>query len=166
LAITTIYVTHDQEEALTLSDRIAVVDHGKLQQIGTPRELYEKPENPFVADFIGTNNLIPGHVEGSADAQNCLKVRTELGHLTCLNQGRLNPGDSCIICVRPETASINLSDKNRRASTVSAGGEFPSYIGNAVRYDVEIAAGHLQSGYPESWSHHLFPMGTIYVLPP
>ena len=60
LGITTIYVTHDQEEALTLSDRIAVLSHGKLQQIGTPHELYEKPYNPFVADFIGINNLIPG----------------------------------------------------------------------------------------------------------
>jgi len=58
LGITTIYVTHDQEEALTLSDRIAVVNFGKLQQIGTPLDLYEKPQNPFVADFIGINNLI------------------------------------------------------------------------------------------------------------
>jgi len=62
LGITTIYVTHDQEEALTLSDRIAVVNAGKLQQIGSPRDLYERPENPFVADFIGINNLIQGDV--------------------------------------------------------------------------------------------------------
>ena len=63
LAITAIYVTHDQEEALTLSDRIAVLDHGKLQQLGSPRDLYQRPENPFVADFIGINNLIAGEVK-------------------------------------------------------------------------------------------------------
>jgi len=55
LAITAIYVTHDQEEALTLSDRIAVLDHGKIQQIGSPRDLYQRPANSFVADFIGIN---------------------------------------------------------------------------------------------------------------
>ena len=63
LGITTIYVTHDQEEALTLSDRIAVLNHGKVQQIGYPRDLYAQPQNPFVADFIGINNLIPGEVK-------------------------------------------------------------------------------------------------------
>ena len=166
LAITTIYVTHDQEEALTLSDRIAVVDHGNLQQIGNPRELYEKPENPFVADFIGTNNLIPGHVEGSADAQNCLKVRTEVGPLTCLNQGRLNPGDPCIICVRPETASINLSEKKEPGfNSIRGEVSFASYIGNAVRYDVEIRPQVIfKVDIQNPWNHHLFPIGeTIYV---
>src|SRR4030042_6724661 len=63
LAITTVYVTHDQEEALTLSDRIAVIDHGRLQQVGTPWDLYERPANAFVADFIGVKNLLPGQGE-------------------------------------------------------------------------------------------------------
>ena len=63
LAITSIYVTHDQEEALTISDRIAVIERGKVQQIGAPMDLYERPENPFVADFIGINNLIAGQVK-------------------------------------------------------------------------------------------------------
>src|SRR5512136_1009522 len=76
LAITTIYVTHDQEEALTLSDRIAVVDHGKLQQLGSPRDLYERPENPFVADFIGINNLIAGEVKEIREAKGWMAVQT------------------------------------------------------------------------------------------
>jgi iron(III) transport system ATP-binding protein len=166
LAITTIYVTHDQEEALTLSDRIAVVDHGKLQQIGTPRELYEKPENPFVADFIGTNNLIPGRVEGAADGQNRLEVRTEVGPLTCLNQGRLNPGDSCIICVRPETASIDRSEKSEPGfNSIRGQVSFASYIGNAVRYDVEIRPQVIfKVDVQNPWNHHLFTIGeTIFV---
>src|SRR5512147_1744560 len=77
LGITTIYVTHDQEEALTLSDRIAVIDHGKMQQLGSPRSLYARPENPFVADFIGINNLIPGEVQEIREKR--MKVRTEVG---------------------------------------------------------------------------------------
>src|ERR1051325_5407076 len=60
LGITTVYVTHDQEEALSLSDRVAVMRDGRLQQVATPKELYERPANRFVADFVGTNNLIPG----------------------------------------------------------------------------------------------------------
>ena len=58
LKITTIYVTHDQSEALTMSDRIAVMDHGKISQIGTSKEIYEKPNNEFVADFIGMSNFL------------------------------------------------------------------------------------------------------------
>src|SRR5512147_569314 len=77
LGITTIYVTHDQEEALTLSDQIAVIHQGKIQQIGSPRDLYARPENPFVADFIGINNLIPGEVQEIREKR--MKVRTEVG---------------------------------------------------------------------------------------
>ncbi len=63
VGITFIYVTHDQEEALTMSDRIAVMDMGKVQQIGAPREIYEHPENRFVADFIGETNFTTAMVE-------------------------------------------------------------------------------------------------------
>src|SRR5512136_2899176 len=77
LGITTVYVTHDQEEALTLSDRIVVFNQGKVFQIGTPKELYERPANRFVADFIGINNLLEGTVR-AAEA-GFLAVDTALG---------------------------------------------------------------------------------------
>src|SRR5262249_21161344 len=64
VGITFVYVTHDQEEALTMSDRIAVMRAGKVEQLGSPEELYERPATPFVADFIGTTNLLKGVVEG------------------------------------------------------------------------------------------------------
>lgn len=63
LNITTIYVTHDQEEALTMSDRIAVMRDGRIEQVGTPRELYEQPVSDFVANFIGESNLLTGRLE-------------------------------------------------------------------------------------------------------
>jgi len=65
LGITVVYVTHDQEEALTLSDRIGVMHRGRLQQLGTPEDLYERPGSRFVADFIGESNFLPGRVVGS-----------------------------------------------------------------------------------------------------
>ena len=68
LGITTIYVTHDQEEALSLSDRVAVMKDGRVLQVGAPKELYERPRTRFVADFVGTNNLVPGRVSERARA--------------------------------------------------------------------------------------------------
>src|SRR6059036_3911187 len=66
LGITTVYVTHDQEEALSLADRVAVIRDGHVLQVGKPKELYERPRTRFVADFVGTNNLVPGRVSGRA----------------------------------------------------------------------------------------------------
>ena len=106
LAITSIYVTHDQEEALTISDRIAVLDRGKILQIGVPRDLYESPENPFVADFIGINNLISGEVKEIDERSRWITVQTAFGSIRCLHNGRLRPGNPCKISVRPEKASI------------------------------------------------------------
>ena len=139
LAITTIYVTHDQEEALTLSDRIAVVNHGKLMLIGTPRDLYQRPENPFVADFIGINNLIPGNVQEILPAERLMKVKTKVGPLTCLSHDRLKPGDQCMITVRPETASVSNSEETQKGFNCIAGTvSFAYYMGNTIRYDLEV----------------------------
>src|SRR3990167_6964966 len=81
LGITTIYVTHDQEEALTLYDRIAIFNQGKVLQVGPPKELYERPANRFVADFIGINNLIDGTIEAVDMQERRLRVKTVLGEL-------------------------------------------------------------------------------------
>jgi ABC-type Fe3+/spermidine/putrescine transport system ATPase subunit len=139
LAITTVYVTHDQEEALTLSDRIAVIEHGKLMQLGTPWDLYERPANPFVADFIGINNLIPGEVQETADGESRVKVKTEVGVLLSETDVHLANGDNCMICVRPETASIGKQEPvAETVNTIGGTVGFASFIGNTIRYDVEI----------------------------
>jgi ABC-type Fe3+/spermidine/putrescine transport system ATPase subunit len=139
LAITTIYVTHDQEEALTLSDRIAVINHGKLMQIGTPRDLYNRPHNPFVADFIGINNLIPGDVQEINASENWMKVQTKAGSLICTPEESFKPGDRCMITVRPETASISPSGEVQEGFNCMVGiVSFAYYIGNTMRYDVEV----------------------------
>src|SRR5712692_6178658 len=85
LRITTIYVTHDQEEALSLSDRVAVMRDGRVLQVGAPKELYERPRTRFVADFVGTNNLVPGRV--SERAGGLLVVDTALGRLRAVPSG-------------------------------------------------------------------------------
>ncbi len=139
LAITTIYVTHDQEEALTLSDRIAVIEHGKLQQIGTPWDLYARPSSGFVADFIGINNLIPGRIEEQMNPDGLVRVKTDVGLFLSECDPRLAVGDECTLCVRPETASIGTrvderDGLNHMAGTVG----FASFIGSTTRYDIDV----------------------------
>jgi ABC-type Fe3+/spermidine/putrescine transport system ATPase subunit len=158
LGITTIYVTHDQEEALTLSDRIAVVDHGKLQQLGSPRELYERPVTPFVADFIGINNLIPGKVREKGNGAERVVVQTEVGVLNCTGGGSLAAGDPCVVSVRPETAAISpCPSAPPEANLIPGAVSFASYIGNTVRYDVEIGSGLVfKVDIQNPWHHRPF----------
>ncbi len=139
LGITTIYVTHDQEEALTLSDRIAVFDRGKMQQLGAPKDLYERPANRFVADFIGINNLIDGTVQ-RADS-GAVRVDTPLGAVDALANGPFKAGDRCVICVRPENVSMDdatdPTDRNRLDGKIA----FAAYLGSTLRYDVDLGHG-------------------------
>jgi iron(III) transport system ATP-binding protein len=161
LGITTIYVTHDQEEALTLSDRIAVVDHGKLQQIGSPRNLYAMPENPFVADFIGINNLIPGEVREIQEGERKIKVQTDVGPMTCIFEKPFKAGDRCMISVRPETASLGQTGEGQGEVNVVQGTvSFASYIGNTIRYDVELQNGKIfKVDIQNPWYHQVLPQG-------
>lgn len=105
--ITFIFVTHDQEEALTMSDRIAVMSAGELQQIGTAKEIYETPRNRFVADFIGETNLLPVTVttdlEGAGTAQCAL---ADGSHLTCEAMQAVAKGKQAHISIRPERISL------------------------------------------------------------
>ena len=140
LGITTIYVTHDQEEALTLSDRIAVFNQGTVLQVGPPKELYERPANRFVADFIGINNLIDGTVRALDPVQRRLVAATALGDVVVQQDDRFRPGDRCVVCVRPENAVLDgaaAADQNAFRGRIS----FAAYLGNTLRYDVDLGSG-------------------------
>ena len=109
LKITTVYVTHDQSEALALSHQIAVMNAGRIQQIGTPREIYERPQTQFVADFVGTTNFVDGTVTArDADDQHYI-IATELGVLRSFSVDAVKPGDKVILSIRPE--DVRLSEK-------------------------------------------------------
>ncbi len=99
VGMTTVFVTHDQEEALTMSDRIAVMDRGEVQQIGAPREVYERPANTFVADFLGVSNLLEGTVESRSPEGAVVDVG--VGRIL-VNAGAHAAGDRVRIAVRPE----------------------------------------------------------------
>jgi len=169
LAITSIYVTHDQEEALTLSDRIAVIDHGRIQQLGSPRDLYQRPANPFVADFIGINNLIAGEVKEIEEAKGWMAVTTRFGQIRCAFEGRFKTGDACKVTVRPEVASIrNSGEKTEDMNLLAGKVSFASYIGNTIRYDIELDSETLfKVDVQNPWNQKTFPIAEkVYVCFP
>jgi len=102
LRITSLYVTHDQQEALTMSDRVAVFDQGKIQQVGTPDELYEKPSNPFVADFIGESNFIAGHIVGLEDDSAIMTSEDREIEIPCPRTSGLVMEQKVQLVIRPE----------------------------------------------------------------
>lgn len=125
LGITFIHVTHDQEEALALSDRLAVMNAGRLEQVGTPSALYEQPRNRFVAGFLGSCNLLEGRVERT-DPQ-ALWVQTGCGRFRCTGPGimetrRASAGAALTLAIRPEKVGVepagNASAENRIAAVV------------------------------------------------
>ncbi len=164
LAITTIYVTHDQEEALTLSDRIAVFNQGKVQQVGLPKALYERPANRFVADFIGINNLIEGTVRSVEGPQRSLRAETALGEISAIHDAPLRVGDRCVICIRPENIGLDShtgGERNRFKGKVA----FAHYLGNTLRYDVDLGSGVVfKFDIGDPWHHEPLPMGAPALL--
>ena len=156
LGITTIYVTHDQEEALSLSDRVAVMKEGRVLQVGGPKELYERPRTRFVADFVGTNNLVPGRVQSRAGAE--LVVETEIGALRAVASGPM--GERCVLAIRPENVAVGAGAGTDGGNVVRGRVSFVSYLGNALRYDVETGRGQvLKADIRDPWHHEPLAIG-------
>ena len=140
LGITTIFVTHDQEEALSISDRVAVLDRGVIQQIGTPMELYDHPANRFIADFVGTINLLPGRVRRAADG-----VHFESEVLGALKLASGASEGQAAIAVRPHAlmlvpAAARVDGARVWLEGVVAEREF---LGEFVRYTVQVGTTRL-----------------------
>jgi len=108
LDITTVYVTHDQEEALAISDRVAVMRSGGVQQVGEPREIYRRPATRFVAEFLGDNNVLAGEVTGVEDTNRRATVRVNDTTLrVALGGATARPGERLTFCVRPEALVVD-----------------------------------------------------------
>ncbi len=107
LNITTIYVTHDQSEALALSHQIAVMNEGRIVQIGNPRDIYDSPRSQFVADFVGTTNLIEAQAVGGGPADGVVGLNASFGLLQARSKERLQQGQRVTISVRPEDVELH-----------------------------------------------------------
>jgi spermidine/putrescine transport system ATP-binding protein len=142
VGITFVYVTHDQEEALALSDRIAVMRGGRVEQLGTPEELYDRPATRFVADFIGTTNLLAGTVESLVPG--AVVVRLDGGE-RCLAPAGLAEGRAVELAIRPEAMRLVANDGS--AATAGSQPELyghvlqSAYLGTSVSHQVRTDGG-------------------------
>jgi iron(III) transport system ATP-binding protein len=143
LKITTVYVTHDQSEALALSHEIAVMNEGRIQQTGTPRDIYERPASQFVADFVGTTNFLDGNILNVAvetsspePSWRCI-VGTEIGDIEVCATHEMEPGARVALSVRPE--DVELTESRSAGSNVWEGRVAQKvFLGEAVDFQVDI----------------------------
>ncbi|MBE9545008.1 MAG: ABC transporter ATP-binding protein, partial [Proteobacteria bacterium] len=141
MGITSVYVTHDQAEAMVISDRIAVMDSGNVVQVGTANEIYEKPANKFVADFIGTMNFMSGEVvEVLPDAAG-VYVRTELSEkILCTTSGNAttSAGEKVYASIRPEDVEVFTEPPQDRENLFKGTIAHRAYLGNFLYFFVSV----------------------------
>ena len=132
--ISVLYVTHDQEEALTMSDRIAVFDHGRIQQIGTPEELYDRPSTRFVASFIGDTNLVSGRAISMADG--VCEIETSAGRVRASARRPIANGAAVVVAVRPERVALEATGEGLGGVVTDV-----IFVGTARKYAVRLSDG-------------------------
>ena len=138
LGMTVIYVTHDQEEAMSMSDRIAILNHGRVHQVGSPGEVYERPANPFVGRFLGEANLLEGAVTAQGDITRLLLPS---GEELRAPHGRACEGDRGMMFIRPERVEILAganTARDPRANVLAGSVRRCSFLGNILRYAVDV----------------------------
>jgi spermidine/putrescine transport system ATP-binding protein len=154
VGITFIYVTHDQEEALTMSDRIGVMDHGALLQVGTPQEIYERPRTRFIADFIGETNFLDGTVEATG------LVKLPNGMLV-MAETHSAPGTEVTLTLRPEKVYLYPTDHPPSDSHNAIAGTVRRrvYMGSVIRYVVDLGFASITVAHENAPGVHVFTEG-------
>jgi iron(III) transport system ATP-binding protein len=142
LGITSIYVTHDQIEALALSTTIAVMKEGSVLQVGRPREVYETPNCKFVAEFIGTSNVLPGTVAGREG--DFVDVETEAGRIRLESPVQAPKGEAVIAAIRPESLEISRTPWGNRVNEWAGTVTNRAFLGDAVDHIVRVGQGSLR----------------------
>ncbi|ANC78828.1 ABC transporter ATP-binding protein [Fictibacillus phosphorivorans] len=136
LGITTIFVTHDQEEAMSMADRVAVMDSGEVKQIGTPIELYSKPSTPFIANFVGTSNVLKGTVVGEENGYSVVK-----GHGFLIKSTNHVQQKEVNVIVRPENIKAfkpGTISSDELTNIIEGTVLVSTYLGSIVRYDIQV----------------------------
>ena len=174
LKISTLFVTHDQDEALSMSDRIVVMSEGEVSQVGKPTEIYEKPQTRFVADFIGRSNILLGKLENKGKTINA-------EGLTLPNKENVTSGaEGVSVMIRPECVEITKSESKATSPSADVKGKITAsiYLGSIVQYSVQIIDGpNLVVTQNNTGSEDLqnltvgddvdvsFPDSAVYILP-
>lgn len=152
LGVTTLFVTHDQIEALSMSDRIAVMDNGKIVQEGTPEEIYHRPLNEFVASFIGSTNLFLGTFVAPAGADGMVSVDVDFGRLEVEDPGiAIERGAQVLVAIRPENVVLHhegsgssAAAESGRPNVIEAKIGINLFTGNSMEYYIEVEGNLVQ----------------------
>jgi spermidine/putrescine transport system ATP-binding protein len=165
IGITFIYVTHDQEEALTMSDRLAVMSRGRIEQVGTPEELYERPTTEFVANFLGVSNLMSGAVEGASANGSC---HVRLGDFSITaGAGDTDATGPVKVVIRPERVRLEPYRDASDGVAVDSANRIPAmieravYLGSVTHLILRLAPGEtLQAMVPNEDGARFYEQGT------
>ena len=165
LGLTTLFVTHDQEEAMTTADRMAVLDKGIVQQVGSPITLYDYPVNTFVANFVGTMNLLTGKVRARSADSIRLDV-AEIGELTLPIRADAPDSDTIQVSFRFHALRLEVADAARDARFVWMPGsvEASEFLGESTRYRVRVGQQSLTVDQPHHMGLSKFPVGGAVSL--
>jgi len=144
LGITTVYVTHDQSEALALSDEIVVFNHGKIIQRGTPQEIYRQPKSQFVADFIGSANFISGKVRDAAGSDHTVAVETPHGVFRCIYAQDVSPGQAVLVSARPEDFVLSETSPGEGLNMMTGRITHRVFLGEVVDYLIDVGGTELR----------------------
>jgi iron(III) transport system ATP-binding protein len=143
LGITGVYVTHDQVEALAMSNKVAVMRDGKIEQVGHPRDVYERPESRFVADFIGTSNFIDGVVEAKEGSS--YRVTTDAGVLVVPSDAQFAAGDRVVVAARPEHIELTTGTNGAAPNVWNGRVAVRSFLGEVVDHVVAVGSHELRA---------------------
>jgi spermidine/putrescine transport system ATP-binding protein len=158
VGITFVYVTHDQEEALTMSDRVAVMSQGVVEQVGTPTQIYEHPESAFVANFIGVSNIYLSGVESvDGGVAKCVTDKGLVVYVSTRGHENVRGGDKVGVVIRPEklliTPADDKSDIGDRQNVLSGTVKAIVYIGSMTQFIVNIEGKHLAQVLQQNLLH-------------
>jgi ABC-type Fe3+/spermidine/putrescine transport system ATPase subunit len=139
LKITTVFVTHDQFEAMAISDRLVVMRDGLIEQVGSPIEIYERPANEFIAGFVGYVNFMEGRIESIDQETRATVISTEYGKIEItLEQDDVTHGDEVLMVIRPESVNLSLASGGKRQNTLSGALKSYMYAGSIAKCTVMI----------------------------
>jgi iron(III) transport system ATP-binding protein len=144
LGVTTVYVTHDQSEALALSDEIAVFEAGRIVQRGSPHDIYRAPNSRFVADFIGSANFIAGDVQGPVRDDGLTPVATPHGMLLCAFASAVVPGGPVLIAMRPEDFTLAPDHPGADLNVLAGRIAYRVFLGEVIDYIVDHGKGEIR----------------------
>ena len=162
--ITTVYVTHDQKEALSMADGVAVLKDGAVQQVGPPRELYERPRSRFVADFLGETNFIAGTIAGGASGNGSITIETPAGQLisrTASDSSAPDAGSAITCSVRPE--AVRIVDTPAAENAMTGTRVETIYLGEVAQHIVQMPGGNRIKAYELNPRHFGEPGDAMHL---